>query len=227
MFIGHFAPAFIAAAVSPARPRLGLYFLAAQLVDWAFFVFVLIGVEDMRIVPGITAMNPMDLHQMPYTHSLLGSAGFALAFALFVLLVTKDRVVSLLAGAVVLSHWVLDLLVHRPDLTLAGDPPKFGLGLWNVPLVEMPLELALTFGAMAFFITRTRGYVLPALVLAVLLLALQAINWFGPEPEAVTAGLSYTAFFAFGLLTLAASWLGQKRRVKPQDGGLALKRGAV
>ena len=74
MFIGHFAPAFVAAAVTPDRPRLGIYFLAAQLVDWAFFAFVLIGVEDLRIVPGITAMNPMDLYHMPYTHSLLGSA---------------------------------------------------------------------------------------------------------------------------------------------------------
>ena len=227
MFIGHFAPAFVAAAVTPDRPRLGIYFLAAQLVDWAFFAFVLIGVEDLRIVPGITAMNPMDLYHMPYTHSLLGSAGFAAGFAVIVWLVTRDRVVGLLAGAVVLLHWLLDLLVHRPDLTLAGDPPKFGFGLWNYPAIEMPLELALTFGAMAFFISRTRGYVLPALVLALLLLALQAVNWFGPEPDEVTGALSYTGFFAFGLLTFAASWLGQKRRVKAQDGGLARKGGAV
>ncbi|GAB5347687.1 hypothetical protein [Alteriqipengyuania sp. 357] len=227
MFIGHFAPAFVAAAVTPAKPRLGMYFLAAQLVDWAFFLFVLIGVEDLRIVPGITAMNPLDLYHMPYTHSLLGSAGFALGFALLALVTTRDRLASLLAGTVVLSHWLLDLLVHRPDLTLAGDPPKFGLGLWNIPAIEMPLELLLTFGAMAWFISRTRGYLLPALLLAGLLLALQAVNWFGPEPDAVTGALAYTGFFAFGLLTLAASWLGQKRRVKPRDGGLALKRGAV
>ena len=152
---------------------------------------------------------------------------FALGFALLVLFFTRDRMASLLAGAVVLSHWLLDLLVHRPDLTLAGDPPKFGFGLWNYPAIEMPLELALTFGAMAFFISRTRGYVLPALVLALLLLALQAVNWFGPEPDEVTGALSYTGFFAFGLLTFAASWLGQKRRVKAQDGGLARKGGAV
>ena len=142
-------------------------------------------------------------------------------------LATRNGIVSLLAGAVVLSHWLLDLLVHRPDLTLAGDPPKFGFGLWDYPAIEMPLELALTFGAMAFFIARTRGYVLPALVLALLLLALQAVNWFGPEPDEVTGALSYAGFFAFGLLAFAASWLGQKRRVKAQDGGLARKAGAV
>ena len=226
MFIGHFAPAFVAAAVTPDRPRLGVYFLAAQLVDWAFFAFLLLGVEDMRIVPGITAMNPMDLYHMPYTHSLLGSAGFAIAFALVVWLATRERVAGLLAGAVVVSHWLMDLLVHRPDLTLAGDAPKYGLGLWNYPIVEMPLELVLTFGAMALFLARTRGPALPAIVLGVLLLLLQAVNWFGPEPEAVTPALSYTGFFAFGLLTLGAWWLGKTRKAK-RPTGLAESRGRV
>ena len=78
MFIGHFAPALLAAAVTPQRPRLGMYFIAAQLVDWAFFALLLLGVENMRVVPGITAMNPMDLYHMPYTHSLVGSACFAM-----------------------------------------------------------------------------------------------------------------------------------------------------
>jgi len=215
MFIGHFAPAFVAAAATPDRPRLGLYFIAAQLVDWAFFAFVLIGMEDMRIVPGITAMNPMDLYHMPYTHSLLGSAGFALGFALLVLIATRNRLVSVLAGCVVLSHWLLDLLVHRPDLTIAGAAPKYGLGLWNHPAIEMPLELALTFGALAFFLARTRGPALPAIVLGAVLLLVQSINWFGPEPEAVRPALSYTAFFAYGLTTLAAWWLGRTRRAKP------------
>ena len=59
MFIGHFAPALVAAAVTPERPRLGLYFIAAQLVDWAFFAFVLVGIEDLRIVPGITAASAL------------------------------------------------------------------------------------------------------------------------------------------------------------------------
>ena len=231
MFIGHFAPAFVAAAVTPARPRVGLYFLAAQLVDWAFFAFVLVGVEDMRIVPGITAMNPMDLYHMPYTHSLLGSAGFALGLAALVWLFTRDRLASVLAGCVVLSHWLLDLLVHRPDLTLAGAAPKMGLGLWNYPLIEMPLELLLTLGALAFFlvrtrgvlvyfVARTRGHLVPPLILGALLLLFQAVNWFGPEPEAVTPALSYAGFFAFGVLTIAAWWLGQVRR---QGGPVVVK----
>ena len=214
MFIGHFAPAFVAAALTPKRPRLALYFIAAQAVDWAFFAFLLLGIEHMRVSPGITAMNPMDLYHMPYTHSLLGSAGFAVGFALLAWLVTRDRLASVLSGCVVLSHWLLDLLVHRPDLTLAGNPPTLGLGLWNYPAVEMPLELALTFGALAFFLSRTRGPAGPAIVLGVLLLGLQAVNWFGPEPEAVTPAISITAFFAYALATLGAWWLGHTRRAK-------------
>lgn len=220
MFIGHFAPAFVAAAIVPDRPRLGIMFLAAQLVDWAFFAFVLTGIEDLRIEPGITAMNPLDLYHMPYTHSLLGSAGFAAGFAIIVWLATRDRLASALAGLVVLSHWFLDLLVHRPDLTIAGNPPKFGLGLWNYPAFEMPLELVLTFGAMLFFLSRTRGSALPAVALALTLLVLQAVNWFGPEPEVFSPALAYTGFVAFGLATLVAWWLGKTRGAKAA-GGLA------
>ena len=211
MFIGHWAPAFIAAAVTRREPRLGALFVAAQLVDWTFFVFLLAGVEHMRVVPGITAMNPMDLYHMPYTHSLLGTAVWAAAFGFIVWRWRKDRAYALLAATVVISHWLLDLLVHRPDLTIAGDPPKLGLGLWNVPYVEMPLELALTFGALAFYLSRTRGPALPPIVLGAVLLGLQAINWFAPPPTEVNLGTSLLAFFAFGIATAAAWWLGMTR----------------
>jgi hypothetical protein len=211
MFIGHWAPALAAAATGKREPRLGTLFVAAQLLDWAFFLFLLLGVEHMRVVPGITATNPMDLYDMRYTHSLVGSLVFSAMFALLVWVWRRDRGFALIAGAVVFSHWLIDLLVHRPDLTLAGSPPKFGLGLWNAPAVEMPLEIALTFGALWFYLSRTRGPALPAVVLGVVLLALQAINWFGPVASEVTPGTSYLAFFAYGLATLCAWWLGKTR----------------
>ena len=64
MFIGHWAPA-LAVAAKRRSPGLGTLFIAAQLVDWAFFIFVLIGVEHMRLTPGISAMSPLDLYHMP------------------------------------------------------------------------------------------------------------------------------------------------------------------
>jgi hypothetical protein len=214
MFIGHWSAAFAAGAASERAPRLGTLFIAAQLVDWAFFAFVLIGVERMRVVPGITRLSPLDLYHMPITHSLLGAAGFAAAYGLIVGVGLRDRVAGLITAAVALSHWLLDLLVHRPDLTLAGRPPLLGLGLWDYPWIEIPLELALTFGAFLGYIRRTSGPAIGPIVLAVLLLAMQAFNWFGPPPAAneTMAPMALLALAAYALATLAAWWVGTSRR---------------
>jgi hypothetical protein len=211
VFIGHWAPA-LAVAARRKTPSIATLFVAGQLIDWAFFALVLIGVEHMRFSPGISAMNPMDLYDMPYTHSLLGSMGFAAVFAGVVWRITASRGAALAAGATVLSHWVLDLLVHVPDLTLAGHPPKLGLGLWNHPALEMPLELGLTFGALWLYVRARRPAPGRVAALAIVLLALQAINWFGPVEANVTAGTSLLAFFAYAVATLSAWWMGKSAR---------------
>ena len=208
MFIGHWAPA-LAIAARPKAPALGLLFIAAQLVDWAFFGLLIAGVEHMRVTPGISAMNPMDLYHMPYTHSLLGSLLFGGGVTVVIWTLTKDKTAALLTGAVVVSHWFLDLLVHVPDLTLAGSPPKLGFGLWNYPMLEIPLELAITFGALWLYVRAKRPAPLRVAVLAGVLLLLQAVNWFGPVEPEVTTGTSLLAFFAYGLATLAAWWMGK------------------
>ena len=218
MFIGHFAPAFAAAAVSPRSPKLGTLFIAAQLVDWAFFCFAIIGIEEMRIDPTATAMVPYDLYHMPYTHSLLGTGVWAVIFGLLVFAIMREAVAGILAGLVVLSHWVLDFLTHRPDLTLAGGDPLYGLGLWNLPFVAIPLELAITLGAFYWFVKRTRGPVGPPLVLLALLLVMQAVNWFGPHPEEAGLGLYIQALVAFAVLTLLARWVGDNRKHKRARG---------
>ena len=208
MFIGHWAPA-LAVAARPKASALGLLFIAAQLVDWAFFGFLLLGVEHMRVTPGISAMNPMDLYHMPYTHSLLGTLVFGGGTTIVIWAFTKDRAAALLTGAVVVSHWFLDLLVHVPDLTLAGSPPKLGFGLWNYPALEIPLELGITFGALWLYVRAKRPAPLRVGVLAGVLLLLQAINWFGPVEPEVTIGTSLLAFFAYGLATLTAWWMAR------------------
>ncbi len=208
MFIGHWAPA-LGMAARRKTPSIAVLFIAGQLVDWAFFGFVLLGLEHMRFTPGISVMNPMDLYHMPYTHSLLGSAVFAAGFGALVWLATRDRAAALASGAVVLSHWLLDLLVHVPDLTLAGSPPKLGLGLWNHPALEMPLELGLTFGALWLYAAARRPALPRVALLGAVLALLQAINWFAPVEPEVTAGTSLLAFFAYALATLAAWWMGK------------------
>lgn len=220
MFIGHFAPAFVASSLGPRAPSLATTFVAAQLVDWAFFSLAIIGVEKMRIEPGATVMVPFDLYHIPYTHSLLGSALFALAFGLIIVIARKNALAGLLAGLVVLSHWGLDWVAHRPDLTLMGSEPHYGLGLWNYPAIAMPLEIGLVIAGMIFYVRRTRGPAGPPIVLLVALLVLQAINWFGPEPTEANLFLHLQALIAFGVLTLMAAWVGENRQFV-RRGGLA------
>lgn len=205
MFIGHWAPAMVAATHKDA-PSLPILFIAAQLVDWAFFLFLMFGVEGMRVTPGISVMNPMDLHHMPYTHSLLGSVLWAAGFGALVFAFSRNRTAAVITALVVVSHWFLDLIVHVPDLTIAGSPPKMGFGLWNYPAIEMPLELAITFGALWLYARKAKPKSAALLTLAVFMLVLQAINWFGPVEPEVTLGTSLLALFAFGLVTLAAWW---------------------
>lgn len=214
MFIGHFAPAMVAATHRDA-PSLPVLFIGGQLVDWAFFGLLLTGAEKMRFSPGVSAMNPMDLYHMPYTHSLIGSVGFGLAFAALIWVATRNRTGALIGFAVVVSHWLLDLLVHVPDLTLAGSPPKLGLGLWNHPAIEMPLEIALTIGALWLYARATGGLRLSIGVLAGILLILQGINWFGPVAPEVDANTTWLAWFAYGLATLAAWWAARTASARP------------
>ena len=216
MFIGHWAPALVA-ATHPRAPGLGTLFIAGQLVDWAFFGFVLGGVEHMRLAPGTSAMNPMDLYHMPYTHSLLGSVLWAGGFALILWWWRRDRTTALIGGGVVLSHWFLDLLVHIPDLTLWGAEPKLGLGLWDHPAIAMPLELALTFGALIWYLICTRATRASARMavgtLALILLTVQVVNWFGPEPTAPDASAAIAVFGTFTFITLLAYWTGTTRTI--------------
>ncbi len=217
MFVGHFAPAFVAATL-PKAPRLLVLFIAAQLVDIAFFPFVVLGLEHMRIVPGITAMNPMDLYHMPYTHSLLGSILWGIGFGVLVWAFTKNRTGAVIAGSVVVSHWFLDLLVHRPDMTLLGGPSKLGIGLWNYPLIEMPLELGITGAALGFYLSHTRTKMgatfAPAWVLGIALLLVQLFNWLAPEPKAYDISLPVSAVLAYGLFIWLAYRLDRTREVR-------------
>jgi hypothetical protein len=212
MFIGHYSAAFTAAA-SPKAPRLGTLFVAAQLIDIGFFSFLPLGIEHMRVAPGIAVMNPMDLYDMPWTHSLAGTLAWAAGFALLLRAFRIGWAGSLLGAAVVLSHWLLDLVVHIPDLTILGRPPKLGLGLWNYPAIEMPLELGLLLAAVVLYVRATRRTgsrsALPILLVA--LFAFQAVNWFGPPPQAVDASDWALGLFAYALAAALAVWVARTR----------------
>ena len=217
MFIGHYAPAFVAAGTRDGPP-LWLGTLATQLVDLAFFSFALLGIEHYRLTAGATATNWLNLYDMPYTHSLLGTVVWGLALAIAAFLAWRNKVMALMVVALVVSHWVLDIVVHRPDLTLAGKPPLLGLGLWNAPAIEKPLELAITFGGLAFYVLRTRPvarWAIPALVLLVVeLLLFQAIDWFGARTTHLEPGQQWLALFAYAMVIVASGLVGATRQLK-------------
>lgn len=202
MFVGHYGISFAAKKGDPSVP-LWILFIAVQLLDVVWAPLVLLGIEKVRIVPGITASNPLDLYYMPYTHSLvaalLWSAG---AFVLYRLLAPGPRQTgALLVGAAVFSHWVLDFLVHRPDLPLYNDTIKVGLGLWNLPALALGLEAALLFGGIWLCVRARLARRTGTALFGVIMLAIQAYIFFGPPPvsdkaAAATALAAYVVFAA-------------------------------
>jgi len=132
MFVGHYA-AGLALKTFEKRVSLGVLFLAVQFVDILFFPLVLLGVERMNVVENFTQSTHFELVYMPYTHSLLASAFWSVAaYALFRWVIVKNNSVAIVIGLAVFSHWILDLIVHTPDLPLWSDASlKLGFGLWN------------------------------------------------------------------------------------------------
>jgi len=216
MFIGHYGPSFAIKAVRPAIPLL-LLFIAVQLVDVAWAVLVLLGIEKVRIVPGITASNPLDLYYMPYTHSLAAAVLWAGAAIVLCKSLPGVRMWSAAAwiGLAVLSHWILDLLVHRPDLPLYDDTMKVGLGIWNYPAIALFLEVLLLFGGMIMYLRRTKainaiGRFGPP-VFGILMLAIQCYIFFGPPPTSPGAA-AITALVSYGVFAAVVQWLDRQRK---------------
>lgn len=131
MFIGHIGVALAAKKAAP-KTSLGVMIAATSLIDLLWPLFLILGWERVAIEPGNTIMTPLSFEYYPITHSLLGAAGWSVLFALIYWVTTKRRRDSIIVGLVAVSHWFLDLIVHRPDLPIIpGVSLKLGFGLWN------------------------------------------------------------------------------------------------
>ena len=198
MFVGHYGVSFAAKRAEPAIP-LWVLFIAVQLLDVLWAPFVLLGIEKVRIVPGITASNPLDLYYMPYTHSLVAAIVWSVvAFLVYRAVRPAPARAAAIVGLAVFSHWVLDFLVHRPDLPLYDNTAKVGLGLWNLPALALGLEGLLLFGAVWLYLRHTARRT-AMLAFGVVMLAIQAYVFFGPPPAsdkaaAATALIAYAVF---------------------------------
>jgi hypothetical protein len=143
MFIGHHAIAF---AVKKAAPKtsLGMTFVAVQFLDMLWPVFLLLGWEHARIVPGITLVSPIDLYDYPISHSLVASLIWSFVLGTGYYLFTKKTFGSVVVALCVLSHWILDFITHHPDMPLGfGTTTYVGLGLWNSLWGALVVEIGL------------------------------------------------------------------------------------
>jgi hypothetical protein len=212
MFIGHYGAAFVAKRIEPRLPLWSLL-LAAQLVDIFWVFFVLSGLEKATLDPTLPS-NPLVLSSMPYTHSM--GATFIWGFiALLIGMVSMHGGMRRLAfgivlAATVMSHWFLDLIVHRPDLALWGEEAKMGLSLWNWPFPAFALEVALVVASIAWMIRSKTLHVgqlrKRILILGGILIVIQIASQLGATPNTVPA-VAISALLAFLVVATMGWWV--------------------
>ena len=223
MFIGHFAMAYGAKRLAP-RTSLATLFAAAQLPDLVWPVLVLAGVERVTIAPGDTAFTPLRFDSYPISHSLLAVVAGGALFGGLHYWRQRRRLDALVLALLVISHWVLDFVSHRPDVPLWPGGPLLGLGLWNSVPGTLVVELLLFAAGLWIARTATRprdrlgrwGFA----VLALLLLLIYAANVVGPPPPSVTAIGVAGVVGGIGILALAA-WIDRHREPLLERGGAA------
>jgi hypothetical protein len=216
MFVGHYGVSLAAKPIGRRVP-LWVWFIAVQWPDVVWSVLVLMGIEKLRIVPGFTQANALDLYYMPYTHGLPGSIVLSLVLGAIVACFTAgDRVRTLLlVAAASFSHWVLDLIVHTPDLPLYDNAAKVGLGAWRMVAVSFPLELVvLLLGARLYVragsLSNAKGrYAFWSLM--ALLAALQVYANFGPPPASpeAMAVIALTFYVVLAVLAACVEWVAR------------------
>lgn len=212
MFIGHFALGFAAKRWAP-RVSLAVLFGAAQLADLLWPVFLAIGIEQVRIDPGNTASTPLDFVSYPYSHSLAALLFWGALLGWIWRRTRPSPRVCVMIAALVVSHWLLDFLTHRPDMPFYPGGPKVGLGLWNYVMLEKTIEIIMFAAGIAIYVRATSardrvgrwGLVALAAFLFVGFLAS------GEPPPSVTA-LWIAALVLGVMIVMWASWVDRHRR---------------
>lgn len=191
MFLAHFAIGFGSKAAAP-KVSLGTLFLAAQFIDLLWPTLLLLGIERVNILSDGTRQPPLDFVYYPYSHSLLMVTAWAVLFAAVYYATQRNRTGAIVLCLAVISHWLLDLIVHFPDLPLyPGDSPLLGFELWSSPLVALALEFAIFALGLWLYLRTTKAidatgkWALWSLV--ALLAAINLGNAFGTPPPSVTA----------------------------------------
>lgn len=215
MFIGHFGVGLAAKKID-SKPSLGTLFIASQFIDLLWPIFLLFGIEKVQIEPGNTAMTPLNFISYPYSHSLFGVLVWAILFGVIYYMLKKNFRTSLLLGLLVLSHWILDLFTHRPDLQLLPwSDFKMGFGLWNSVALTIIVEGFIFILGVYFYLSATKpenkkgSYGLWSLL--IFLTLIYVMNIVGTPPTE-TNGIAIVGLFQW-LLVAWAYWIDKNRRV--------------
>jgi hypothetical protein len=220
MFLGHFALGLAAKRAAPTA-SLGTLWLAAQLADLLWPIFLLARLEQVRIAPGITRVTPLDFTHYPISHSLVTLAGWGLVLGAAALLWRRTPKTAAILAALVVSHWALDAVAHRPDVPVLPSGPFVGLGLWNSLPATVAVELLLFSVGIAIYASRTKALDRVGSVglwaILIFLLASWTGSLFGPPPPDVKT-LAIVALSLWLLIPLAA-WVDRHRVAAPRTSG--------
>jgi hypothetical protein len=214
MFIGHFAVAFAGKKAAP-RVSLPALLLAALFADVLWPVLVAVGAEEVRIAPGSTVYTPLEFVSYPWSHSLLMLVFWGGLLAAYYRNRPHGARSGLVVGGLVVSHWVLDWITHKPDMPLWPRGPRVGLSLWNSVTATMVVEIALfALGVLLYTkATRSRDRVGTfgwwALV-AFLLVFYVFDSLSGAVPPSVSA-IWISALVATAVILLWAGWVDRHR----------------
>lgn len=158
MFLGHYGIALAAKRVAP-RTSLGALTFAAEFLDELWPILLLLAVEQVKIVPGLMTTSPLDFVYYPFSHSLLMAIVWGALVAILYFVLRRYRRGALVMGVLVVSHWLLDLPMHRPDLPLwpGGGSPRFGWGLWNSVAATYVIELGIYAIGIGVYLRATRA----------------------------------------------------------------------
>lgn len=216
MFIGHFGVGFATKKVDP-RPSLGTLFMASQFIDLLWPVFLLIGLEKVRIEPGNTAFTPLNFIYYPFSHGFLSVLIWSLLFGTIYFLIKKNIKTSVLLGSLVMSHWLLDLLTHRPDLPLiSGANGKVGLGLWNSVILTIIIEGSIFLVGVYLYQKATRAENKKGSIglwsLVIFLIIIYLMNVFGSPPPSSNA-IAIVGLFQW-LIVIWGYWIDRNRKAE-------------